>query len=94
MLAERLLKALSATAVLTVATLSGNANAQVTVPYTQNFDTFTTCSTTCNAACSLPVASQWENAVGGDTMDWTVHSGSTSSSTTGPSADHTSGSGR
>ena len=61
-----------------------------TFPYTENFDSFATCSTWPGAACTL--SSEWVNDTGDD-MDWTVNSGGTPSTGTGPSADHTTGSG-
>ncbi|NKQ35836.1 MAG: tandem-95 repeat protein [Chloroflexi bacterium] len=68
------------------------APAQVvnTFPYVQDFDSFATCSTTPGASCTL--SAEWINDTGDD-VDWTVNSGNTPSFSTGPSADHTSGSG-
>ena len=58
---------------------------------TQNFDATTTGGTSCTSVCAAPTG--WVNATGDD-KDWSAHSGSTSSSSTGPSGDHTSGSGK
>lgn len=69
--------------------VGGAAEAQ-TVLLTESFDTFGLCGTTCGNACPLPAASGWVNA-STDDFDWTVNSGGTGSSDTGPSADHTSG---
>jgi len=59
------------------------------------------CVDGCNtiAIFSYPYTEDWEDGlgdwvnVGGDDLDWTQRSGSTPSSSTGPSGDHTSGSG-
>ncbi len=59
-------------------------------PYVQDFDSWNTCSSSCGAPCTLQDG--WFNA-GGDTQDWTTWSGATTSGTTGPSFDHTSGAG-
>ena len=61
-----------------------------TFPYTQDFETFTTCSTTAGAPCALPPVSEWVNAVDDD-IDWTVDTGGTTSGSTGPSGDHNPG---
>lgn len=68
----------------------------VTLPYTQNFDNFSTCSTSWGCeeiTCTL--SEGWYNAtnVAEDRLDWRTHSGGTGSSGTGPSGDHTSGNG-
>ena len=90
-------------------TLNGNDTAQValsvyastsaTIPFFQNFDNFTTCSTAwgCETiTCGLSAG--WFNvpntpAVNPDSIDWRTHTGSTGTGGTGPSSDHTSGSG-
>lgn len=69
-----------------------------TIPYAQNFDNFTNCSTawgcesiTCNLSAgwyNLP------NINDVDTIDWRTHNGSTGSGGTGPTGDHTTGSGK
>jgi len=65
----------------------------VTAPYTQNFDSFSTCSTSslCGLDCSLSAG--WVNVQNGngDIADWRANSGSTPSSGTGPFSDHTGG---
>lgn len=52
-------------------------------PYSQDFDSFPSGET---------LGEGWEN-ISGDDFDWSANSGSTPSSSTGPSGDHTSGSG-
>jgi len=63
-------------------------------PYTQNFDSWTT--STHNFSCTSPgsviLEPCWVN-FSSDDIDWDIYSGSTGSSNTGPSGDHTSGSG-
>lgn len=64
--------------------------------YTQNFDTFTNCSTAWGCwdiTCSLSAG--WFNVpnILGDSIDFRTHSGGTGSANTGPSSDHTQGSG-
>ncbi|KAA3599789.1 MAG: hypothetical protein DWQ06_09920 [Calditrichaeota bacterium] len=86
----------SATATLTSATDADNSNDSntgnyylldciTTFPYSQNFD-----GPEWVNPVSQSATGDWLNA-GGDDMDWTVNSGSTGSSGTGPSADHTTG---
>jgi PKD repeat protein len=68
----------------------GNVN----IPYTQNFDNFQNCSTAWGCAdISCTLAAGWFNLpnVAVDSIDWRSHSGSTASSNTGPSSDHTTG---
>ena len=61
-------------------------------PYTQNFDDFTTCGTNCsNGTCTL--SKGWGNPTSGDDFDWTTDANGTPNNNTGPSGDHTSGSG-
>ena len=60
-------------------------NEIVILPYVQNFDTMITG----NPGGNLQGWTQSEN----DLMNWTIHSGNTSSSGTGPTEDHTTGSG-
>jgi len=70
--------------------LVNGANAQVisAYPYTQDFESFATCGTGCGASCTL--SQNWTNDTGDD-LDWLTDVGGTSSSTTGPSVDHTLG---
>ncbi len=66
----------------------------VSLPYTQNFDGFVTCATSidCGATiCNLNSGWRNFNSTISDAHDWRTHSGSTSSSTTGPTGDHTGG---
>ncbi len=66
-------------------------------PYTQTFDSWTACSTAwgCDVACTLE--ENWYNVPNsvsnGDEADWRTDANGTGSSNTGPSSDHTSGSG-
>ncbi len=94
MVASRFSASTFGATLLVLSALSSSAAAQVTLPYSQNFDTFSTCSTSsCTTTCNLPPASQWQNATTGDTAEWTVDAGGTGSFGTGPSGDHTTGSG-
>ncbi len=60
-----------------------NANPVTTFPFQENFDSFT----------SIGSGNDWTND-SGDDGDWSVNSGSTPSTGTGPTQDHTSGSGQ
>ncbi|NIR95224.1 MAG: hypothetical protein GWO08_16670, partial [Gammaproteobacteria bacterium] len=53
-----------------------------TYPYVQDFDAFP------SGITSGHIAEGWSNPAVGDSGDWTVRSGSTPSSGTGPSGDH------
>ena len=77
---------------LAMACFVGGANAQVisAFPYTQDFEAFNTCATGCGASCVL--SEFWTNDTG-DNLDWLTDIGGTSSSSTGPSVDHTLGTG-
>ncbi|MCF6185776.1 MAG: hypothetical protein L3J56_14350, partial [Bacteroidales bacterium] len=63
-------------------------------PYTQNFDSWTTSTpaTACTGDGTVTLEECWTN-VTGDGIDWDIFTGSTGSSSTGPTADHTTGSG-
>jgi hypothetical protein len=65
---------------------TGSVSIITSFPYTENFDGF-------SIPDGIGSGNDWENAADDD-FDWTVNSGSTPSSNTGPSSDHTSGSGR
>lgn len=54
------------------------------LPFSVNFDSDPTCSTSCNAACGM---TGWINDTG-DSANWIVDAGGTPSSNTGPSAAH------
>lgn len=64
-------------------------------PYTENFETFNTCTGTCNSPCALPVSgnplNDWTNETTTDNAEWTTDVGGTSSSLTGPSVDYNTG---
>lgn len=62
-----------------------------TLPYFVNFDNQINCATSCASACNI--TNGWTN-VDYDDMDWMVRSGTTTSSATGPSGDHTTGNGK
>ena len=57
-------------------------------PHNEEFESFTTCATTCGTACVL--SNGWVNSAT-DNMDWTVDVGGTPSLNTGPSVDHNPG---
>ncbi|MBT7144865.1 MAG: hypothetical protein HN894_16195, partial [Bacteroidetes bacterium] len=61
-----------------------------TVVLSEDFDSFTSGGTSCTSTCTL--TNSWTNETGDD-KDWCPRSGSTGSSNTGPSSDHT-GSGK
>jgi len=72
---------------------SSSTMAQTTIscfPYSQNFDEWPTCGVNCGNACIAQDG--WFNDLG-DTQDWTTDANGTGSGSTGPSADHTTGSG-
>lgn len=63
--------------------------------YQENFDAMTLCGNTvfnCITDGSCALSGGWVNA-SGDDIDWSVDNAATPSSSTGPSSDHTSGSG-
>lgn len=63
------------------------ANAQITTfPYVENFDSESSCGTSCTTVCTL--AGAFTN-VSGDDKDWAVDASGTGSSNTGPSGDNT-----
>ncbi len=66
----------------------------VTAPYFQNFDSFNSCTTANNCEQGVCQLSQgWTNLTNTvwDDFDFRTNSGTTASSATGPSADHTTG---
>ncbi|RLD49945.1 MAG: hypothetical protein DRI94_09990, partial [Bacteroidetes bacterium] len=75
----------------TFTTLCGTISA---FPYSQNFDSWTTSSpaVACTGDGTVTLEECWTN-VTGDDIDWDIFTGSTGSGSTGPTADHTSGSG-
>lgn len=67
-----------------------------TIPMTENFDTIPTCGTTNNCGATVcPLGNGWENLTNGtqDDIDWRVDANGTQSNGTGPTGDHTTGSG-
>lgn len=60
-------------------------------PYVQDFDDWATCAGQCGQACTLQDG--WFNATTGDNQDWQTWTSNTPSGSTGPTGDHTSGSG-
>lgn len=72
---------------------SGFAN----LPYTQNFDNFTNCTTSWGCSeISCTLSNNWHNAENNvaDILDWRTNDGGTASGSTGPNGDHTSGNGK
>ena len=66
-------------------------NAQInTFPYVEDFDAEFTCTSSCNSTCTM--TNGWVNSSAED-AEWTVDNNGTTSSTTGPSGDHTQGTG-
>lgn len=66
-----------------------------TYPYSQTFDTWNTCLSNCidNGCGTFGQTSGWRNEVGTDDSDWSAHTGATATGGTGPTADHTTGTG-
>ncbi len=69
-----------------LAALNFNASAQTIL--SENFDGFTQGGTSCGSACTL--SNGWTNETGDD-IDWCPDAGGTTSSSTGPTVDHTTG---
>lgn len=59
-----------------------------TYPYTQDFESFSTCGTNCGNTCNLTAG--WSNSTN-DGAEWVVDQGGTGSFNTGPSQDHKPG---
>ena len=81
-----------------IAYIQSYSSGTISLPYTQNFDGFTTCavSAICDYNCTL--SANWFNVSNlvtniGDEMDWRPDANGTPTGGTGPSGDHTSGSG-
>ncbi|NJN77896.1 MAG: hypothetical protein HC803_05830 [Saprospiraceae bacterium] len=73
--------------------------AAVRILNTQTFDAFTNCATTWNCnGYVCPLQQNWYNVPfdyqRGDSTEWRTYSGSTPTGATGPSSDHTSGTGK
>ena len=75
---------------ITLSFLSYSAIAQCSASILEEFDSQTACGTNCGNACTIN--GFWSNSLNDD-IDWTVDAVGTPSGSTGPSADHTSGSG-
>ncbi len=76
--------------VLGLLMFAGNGLSQLsTFPYYQDFETFSTCTGSCNLTCLL--INGWVNEGPGDAGEWIVDVGGTSSSNTGPSVDYDPG---
>ena len=60
--------------------------------FNSTFDSEANCPGSCGASCSFTDVA-WSN-VGGDDTDWTIDNNGTTSFNTGPSGDHTTGSGK
>lgn len=72
------------------------ASNTATLPLTENFDAFTTCSTAWGCSgISCNLSGGWYNIPNAtiDTIDWRTDANGTGTGSTGPSGDHTSGSG-
>lgn len=66
----------------------------VTLPYSENFETFTACATTANCGTTVcPLTNDWVNATNGtvDDIDWRTDAGGTPSANTGPDIDNNPG---
>jgi hypothetical protein len=61
------------------------SNSISTLPYVEDFESFTLCSTNSGSNCSL--GGGWTNA-SGDDLDWITHNAGTPSSNTGPAEDY------
>lgn len=68
--------------------LPAHAQTISSFPHTENFESFSTCGTSCGTTCAL--SGGWVN-VTGDGMDWLVSEGSTPTLNTGPDSDHNPG---
>jgi len=73
-----------------VASVGVNAQVINSYPYSEDFESFSTCGTGCGAVCVLTGATAWTNDTG-DNIDWLIDVGGTSSSSTGPAVDHNPG---
>lgn len=82
---------------LGTASFSTYTSNQLGAIFTQNFDNFTLCSTAWGCeSITCDLSAGWLNDSNGvaDQIDWRTHSGGTGTGSTGPSSDHTSGSGK
>ncbi len=73
------------------------ASTVVSAPTSENFGSFTNCPTTFNCGATIcNLGNGYTNLQNGfqDDIDWRTNQGSTPSNNTGPSGDHTSGTGR
>ena len=87
-------KAISKFALFMFVILTANMTKAQTItnfPYMEDFESFTTCETSNQTFCDLTGGTNaWTNSRTDD-IDWITHKGSTNSSLTGPSEDHSSG---
>jgi len=69
-----------------------DCNGIASFPYTETFDSWITSNpvASCTPDGSVLLSACWAN-VTGDDIDWDIHSGSTTSGSTGPTSDHTGG---
>ncbi|MBI2967648.1 MAG: T9SS type A sorting domain-containing protein [Bacteroidetes bacterium] len=65
-----------------------NLNVVSSFPYSEDFESQSTCATTCMTSCTI--TGNFSN-VSNDNTDWTVDAGGTPSFNTGPAVDHTLG---
>ncbi len=66
----------------------------VSIPYTQNFETFNSCATATNCGATIcTLKDGWMNVSNGngDDIDWRTDNGGTASNNTGPTADYVPG---
>ncbi len=61
-------------------------------PYVENFESYAVCNNSPGASCLLQNISGWEN-ISADSIDWTVHTGTTPTNLTGPTSSYNQGSG-
>ena len=67
-----------------------------TIPFSETFDAMAACGVTTNCGATVcPLGNGWQNLTNGvqDDIDWRVDANGTTSTGTGPAADHTSGTG-
>ncbi len=84
--------------IIGVGGLNDGADLISTFPYNENFDSWVNCVNNCNdgscAGLSYIKTPGWKNSVGQDDIDWSIDNDGTPTFNTGPSEDHTSGTGQ